>query len=106
MIMDSLKKLAIAVIVLVVGVVALVIYIVNREAKIGKQAQTIERLNTSVQSLTTTNSAMLAEKKLYSQQVQKLQEELKKVKKIEVKKDATGNGDDLTKALSMVFEYE
>ena len=78
--MDGLKKLAIAVIVLVVGVVALSIYIVNREAKIGKQAQTIERLNTSVQSLTTTNSAMLAEKKLYSQQVQKLQEELKKVK--------------------------
>ena len=104
--MDGLKKLAIAVIVLVVGVVALSIYIVNREAKIGKQAQTIERLNTSVQSLTTTNSAMLAEKKLYSQQVQKLQEELQKVKKIEVKKDATGNGDDLIKALSMVFEYE
>ena len=104
--MDSLKKLAIAVIVLIVGVAALVIYIVNREAKIGKQAQTIERLNTSVQSLTTTNGAMLAEKKLYSQRVQKLQEELKKVKKIEVKKDATGNGDDLIKALSMIFDYE
>ena len=104
--MDSLKKLAIAVIVLVVGVVALSIYIVNREAKIGKQAQTIERLNTSVQSLTTTNSAMLAEKKFYNQQVQKLQEELKKIKKIEIKKNATGNGDDLIKALSMIFDYE
>jgi len=104
--MDSLKKLATAVVVLVVGMAALLIYIVNREAKIGKQAQTIERLNTSVQSLTTTNGAMLAEKKLYSQRVQKLQEELKKVKKIEVKKDATGNGDDLIKALSMIFDYE
>lgn len=86
--MDGLKKVAIAVIVLVVGVVALSIYIVNREAKIGEQAQTIGRLTASEKVHLEELEKIKKSQQLYKEQAEKSKKELAQIKKVIVKKDA------------------
>ena len=94
MIMDSLKKLAIAVIVLVVCMTALSIYIVNREAKIGEQAQTIERLTASEKVHLEEIDKMKKINQLYKEQAEKFEKELQKAKKIKVPSNASVEQED------------
>ena len=88
MIMDGLKKLATAVVVLVVGMAALLIYIVNREAKIGKQAQTIERLTASEKVHLEEIDKMKKSQQLYKEQAEKSKKELAEIKKVEIYKNS------------------
>lgn len=85
---DSLKKLAVAVIVLVVGMAALLIYIVNREAKIGEQAQTIERLTASEKVHLEEIDKMKKVNQLYKEQAEKSKKELVQIKKVEIYKNS------------------
>ena len=101
---DSLKKLAIAVIVLVVGVVTLLIYAVNREAKIGEQAQTIERLTASEKVHLEKIDKMKKSQQLYKEQAEKSKKELAQIKKVVVKKDAEIV--ELAHNITSSFDYE
>ena len=85
---DGLKKLAIAVIVLVAGMTALLIYIVNREAKIGKQAQTIERLTASEKVHLEELDKIKKINQLYKEQAEKSKKELAQIKKVEINKNS------------------
>ena len=92
---DSLKKLAIAVIVLVVGVGTLIGYFVSVNRKINMLEQANERLTASEKVHLEEIDKMKKSQQLYKEQAEKFEKELQKAKKIKVPSNASVEQEDV-----------
>jgi len=101
---DSLKKLAIAVIVLVVGVGTLISYFVSVNRKINMLEQANERLTASEKVHLEEIDKMKKVNQLYKEQAEKSKKELAQIKKVVVKKDAEIV--ELAHNITSSFDYE
>lgn len=101
---DSLKKLAIAVIVLVVGVGTLISYFVSVNRKINMLEQANERLTASEKVHLEEIDKMKKSQQLYKEQAEKSKKELAQIKKVVVKKDAEIV--ELAHNITSSFDYE
>lgn len=86
--MDGLKKLAIAVIVLVVGVGTLIGYFVSANRKINMLEQANERLTASEKVHLEEIDKMKKVNQLYKEQAEKSKKELAQIKKVEIYKNS------------------